>query len=344
VNGRTAWRLPAIVLPEGERRDLWVRDGSLTSTPVDDAPALPGRFALPGLVDAHAHLAVLNREPGDAATAARSLLILRQQGVLLVRDVGAPQSATLDLDPNPEFPILIAAGRWLAPEDRFYTPFHRPVPAGALVPAALTELARGAKWIKVIADWTTPELSYSAEVLRGLVERVHAAGARVAAHTQWAGVREIVAAGVDSIEHGCALDRDTLATMAARGVAWTPTLSAFNSPLPPDARPDLVERRGSVLDNYRAMIPAAHELGVPILAGTDTVGTVVDEVRQLIAYGLAPVAALRAATTDARRFLGAAGLEDGASADVVTFDDDPRDDPDVLRRPAAIILRGRRVA
>jgi imidazolonepropionase-like amidohydrolase len=341
---RVAWRLPATVLPDGERRDLWVRDGSLTSTPVDDAPALPGRFALPGLVDAHAHLAILNREPGDAATAARSLLILRQQGVLLVRDVGAPQSATLDLDPNPEFPILIAAGRWLAPEDRFYSPYHRPVPAGALVPAALTELARGAKWIKVIADWRTPELSYSAEVLRGLVDRVHAAGARVAAHTQWAGVREIVDAGVDSIEHGCALDRDTLVTMAARGVAWTPTLSAFNSPLPPDARPDLIERRGSVLDNYRAMIPVAHELGVPILAGTDTVGTVVDEVRQLIAYGLAPVAALRAATTGARRFLGAAELEDGASADVVTFDDDPRDDPDVLRRPTAIVLRGRRVA
>lgn len=344
MSGSIGWRLPAIQLPEGLERDLWIRDGAFTSTPVDDATPLPGRFALPGLVDAHAHVALFNRQPGDAATAARNLLVLREQGVLLVRDVGAPQSATLDLDPIPDLPILIAAGRWLAPEDRFYGPYHRPVPVEALVPSALTELARGAKWIKVIADWTTPELSYPVESLRGLVERVHAAGGRVAAHSQWSGVRDVVAAGVDSIEHGCALNRETLQTMAARGVAWTPTLSAFNAPLAADARADLVERRAAVLANYREMIPAAHGLGVPILVGTDTVGTVVDEIRQLIDYGLAPRVALAAATTAARTFLGAGALDDGASADVVTFDDDPREDPDVLRRPAAIVLRGRRLA
>jgi imidazolonepropionase-like amidohydrolase len=338
------WRLPGTLLPDGERRDLWIHDGVFSAATVDDAEPLPGRFALPGLVDAHAHVTLVNRQPADAAAGARHLLDLRDQGVLLVRDVGAPQSATLDLEPNPELPVLQAAGRWLAPEDRFYPPFYHPVPVGALIPSALTEIARGARWIKVIADWTTPELSYPIDALRGLVERAHVAGARVAAHTQWQGVAEVVAAGVDSIEHGCRLDPATLAVMAERGVAWTPTLSAFNAPLAADARPDLVERRESVLANYREAIPAASRLGVTILAGTDTFGTVVDEVRQLIAYGLAPVAALRAASTEARRFLGSSSLEDGAPADVVTFDEDPRDDPEVLRRPVAVVLRGRRVA
>jgi imidazolonepropionase-like amidohydrolase len=91
------------------------------------------------------------------------------------------------------------------------------------------------------------------------------------------------------------------------------------------------------------MIPLAARLGVALLAGTDTVGTVVDEVRQLVDYGLEPVDALRAASTAARAFLGEPGLDDGAAADLVTFDDDPRDDPGVLARPAAVVLNGRRV-
>ena len=45
-----------MLLPEGDQRDLWVLDGRFTREPVDDAAPLPGRFALPGLVDAHAHM------------------------------------------------------------------------------------------------------------------------------------------------------------------------------------------------------------------------------------------------------------------------------------------------
>jgi imidazolonepropionase-like amidohydrolase len=339
-----AWRLPPILLPDGEERPLWINDGLFTTTSVPRAPALPGRFALPGLVDAHAHITLVDHQPADAAAGAGNLLRLRDQGVLLVRDVGSPQSATLDLEPHPELPTLLAAGRWHAPEGRFYGPYHRPVPAEALTPSALTEMARGATWVKVIADWTTPELSYPVEALRAMIERVHAAGGRVAAHTQWQGVREIVDAGVDSVEHGCRLDPDTLEVMARRGVAWTPTLSAFNAPLAPDARPDLMERRDEVLANYREMLPIADRVGVTILAGTDTVGTVVDEIRQLIDYGLTPVAALRTGTTAARAFLGRPALEGGAPADVITFEADPREDPEVLRWPVAVVLGGRRFA
>jgi imidazolonepropionase-like amidohydrolase len=339
-----AWQLPPVLLPDGEERPLWIRDGAFTAERVPRAPLLPGRFALPGLVDAHAHITVANGEPADAATGARNLLRLRDEGVLLVRDVGSPQSATLDLETGSELPTLLAAGRWHAPEGRFYERYHRPVPAEALVPSALTELARGATWIKVIADWTTSELSYPIDALRAMIERVHAAGGRVAAHTQWQGVSELVYAGIDSVEHGCRLDEATLGVMAERRIAWTPTMSAFARPLAADARPDLVERREAVLANYRTMLPTAERLGVAVLAGTDTIGTVVDEIRSLIEFGLSPRAALRAATTTAREFLGRASLEAGGPADVITFEDDPREDPDVLRWPVAVVLGGRRFA
>jgi imidazolonepropionase-like amidohydrolase len=344
------WKLPAVLLPDGDERDVWVEGGRFTSAPVAGAETLPGRFALPGLVDAHAHLGLGNRvnasddrQPSDPGVVVANLTAWRQQGVLLIRDVGAPASVTLDVRPDSTLPTLLAAGRWHAPEGRFFPAYHDPVPADRLVESASAEIARGARWIKIIADWTTPELSYDLATIRELVDAVHAAGARVAAHTQWEGVADLVAAGVDSVEHGCRLDGTTLAAMAERGTAWTPTLMAFNGPLPDDASPERRKRAADIHDNYRAMIPVAHQLGVTILAGTDTAGTVADEVRQLIDFGLTPIEALRSGTTAARAFLGAPSIEDAAPADVITFDADPRDDPDVLRTPSSIVLRGVRV-
>jgi imidazolonepropionase-like amidohydrolase len=339
----TTWRLPRVVLPDADEDQLWVAAGRLTKTPVDGAAALPGQFTLPGLVDSHAHLSVTHGGPGDAATATANLRELREQGVLLIRDVGAPRSVTLDLRPGADGPMLLVAGRFHAPRDRFYAAFHDPVPPEELIKSALAEIARGASWIKVVADWRSPELSYDADLLRRLVDAVHAAGARVAAHTQWEVVRDVVAAGIDSVEHGFRLDPETLGAMGNRGVAWTPTLTALNSPVPPDAAPERREFIGRAREEVRALVPVARANGVTVLAGTDTYGTIVDEVRWLVDYGLSPTEALRAATTAARAFLRQPSLEDGAPADVITFDADPREDPAVLASPAAILLRGRRI-
>ena len=294
-------------------------------------------------MDAHAHVALADWQPVDAPRAAAALRALGAHGVLLVRDVGAPYSVTLDIAQEARLPRLIAAGRWLAPRGRFFESFHDPVQPDALIAAALAEIARGATWIKVVADWAADELSYDPDSQHGLVEAVHRAGARVAAHVQWSGVQDVVATGVDSIEHGCSLDDGTIEVMAARGVAWTPTLTAFNQPLRADASPELHERQKNWLDNYRALLTPAAARGVTILAGTDTAGTLVDEIRHLIAFGLTPVQALRAATTDARAFLGVPSIGAGAPADVVTFEEDPREDPAALTRPAAVVLGGVRI-
>jgi imidazolonepropionase-like amidohydrolase len=127
-------------------------------------------------------------------------------------------------------------------------------------------------------------------------------------------------------------------------MAWTPTLTGFLEPLPADTPPERRALFSGILDNFRELMAPAAARGITILAGTDLAGSLVDEIRHLIAFGLTPTQALRAATTDARTFLGAPGLDAGAAADVVTFDDDPRDDPEVLERPAAVVLGGVRIA
>ena len=58
--------------------------------------------------------------------------------------------------------------------------------------------------------------------------------------------------------------------------------------------------------------------------------------------GLPAEYALGAASWRAREWLGwNAGLDEGAPADFVVYDRDPRDDLSVLSRPKRVVLRGR---
>ena len=83
---------------------------------------------------------------------------------------------------------------------------------------------------------------------------------------------------------------------------------------------------------------------VRILAGTDASelhGRVAAEVRALAEAGLPSRDALGAASWTARAFLGLGGLEEGALADAVAYDWDPRSDLGVLDSPLRVILGGR---
>jgi hypothetical protein len=60
-----------------------------------------------------------------------------------------------------------------------------------------------------------------------LVETVHAAGARIAAHSTTRHVTGLISAAVDSVEHGPALDESDLDNLGAGQGAWTPTLCAM---------------------------------------------------------------------------------------------------------------------
>jgi imidazolonepropionase-like amidohydrolase len=164
--------------------------------------------------------------------------------------------------------------------------------------------------------------------------------ARIAAHVTTELVAELVRLGVDSIEHGTAVTDDVVEEMARRGTAWTPTLSATLSlpDDPPEARQLLVAERR---ERFSDLLPKAVRAGVPVLTGSDVVGSVAGEVAMLVGCGLEPIDALRAATTTAVGFLGADAGE--APPSVVTYAEDPRDDPAVLARPAAAVIGGIRV-
>jgi imidazolonepropionase-like amidohydrolase len=353
-----SWFVHAVPLPDGDRPvDLWVDDGGcLAAEPVPGAERLPGRFVAPGLVDAHAHPTVTAAPDGPTAVdSAAALDVLAQwaaAGVCLVRDAGSPGGLVLTLGTGPGMPRLQAAGRFLAPPGRYF-PALLPegVPQERLTELALDELARGGRWVKVIADFPPvtdgvpagpPETTYSAEAIEAMVAAVHAAGGRVAAHATSDRVSQLIQAGVDSIEHGTAMDEQALLQMARTGSAWTPTLSAVlgvSGTAPEAARHRAAEYR----HRLRELLPFAHRLGVPVLAGTDTAGTLVGEIALLAECGLEPAAALGAATTTAYRFLGESFAAAGQPTTLVSYQDDPRDDLAVLSSPSAIVIDGVRV-
>jgi imidazolonepropionase-like amidohydrolase len=252
---------------------------------------------------------------------------------------------TLELGSGPGMPVLQAAGRFLAPAGRYF-PELLDVPVGEadLVGAALVEIGRGAGWVKVIADFpdlaagTDTQATYRTEAIAQLVAAAHAAGARVAVHATLPDAGQLVAAGVDSIEHGFRLDERAIHALADRGTAWTPTVAALGALLDaPDLTPGrrrLREGRARVAE----LLPVAARLGVPVLAGTDVTGSIPREVALLAQMGLEPKDALAAASTWPRRFLGAA-----ATADLVTYQHDPREDPGQLAHPAAAVAGGTRL-
>jgi imidazolonepropionase-like amidohydrolase len=339
------WVFDGIGLPAGEQVHLEAGSG--------DPEVLPGRFALPGLVDSHCHLTFGIGERGpmllDEAAARAMLDDLAQAGVSAVRDVGGDRSVTLKLAANPEDgrPLILAAGRFVAPEGKYFPGMYEPVPAEHLVAAVEAELDDGATWIKLVGDFPavgpdgpirgsamTP--NYEIDAVKEMVAAVHARGARVAAHTQSDLVSELIRAGIDSVEHGTVITAEDLEVLGARGGAWTPTLSASGPPNPNDT-PERLEKRRVHSEHMTAMLPLARQYGVQVLAGSDVVGTVAGEIDQLVKHGLTVTQALEAATTSATEFLGLTG------DDLVTYDADPSEHPDVLASPAAVVLRGHRV-
>jgi imidazolonepropionase-like amidohydrolase len=69
-------------------------------------------------------------------------------------------------------------------------------------------------------------------------------------------------------------------------------------------------------------------------------GLVAGEVAELVTAGIPPVEALSATTWGAREWLGRPGLDEGAPADLVVYEEDPRADVRVLAAPRRVVVDG----
>lgn len=356
----TLERNVSVLIRDGRIAYLGPRDGEPDPRGAEVLEAA-GATAVPGLVDCHAHFTGLgganwiarfsDPEPELLARGPRNARALVRMGILTARDVGAPRALNLrlrdELRGRRDAPTIVAAGTWIAKRDR-YVPFAVQVDsAEALRDAALAQLEAGADLVKVAVDDSKGEPTFSVSELRLMVEAVHARGAKVAAHSQGAGAGPAAEAGVDSVEHGFAVDADAASKMRGR-TALVTTLSVPASVLTftdtvggevygPDRRRRTIER----LERAFAAVRAARAAGVRIATGSDfgggsvRAGHLAWEVELLVRAGLEPHEAVSAATWVGGELLGlpdAGRLREGGPADLVLVHGDPLSDPASLWR------------
>ncbi|MFS8101052.1 amidohydrolase family protein [Lentzea alba] len=347
--------LRGVVLPDGEPRDLWVVNGRVRTQPVPGATTVvDGGFLVPGLVDAHCHVGLGPQGGVELPEAVEQAVTDRDAGTLLIRDCGSPIDTT-PLQERLDLPRIIRAGKHIARPKR-YIPYISVEVENDLVSAVAEQAAQGDGWVKLVGDWIDrgegdlAPLWTDAE-LADAIKVAHDAGARVTAHVFGEdALPGLINAGIDCIEHGTGLTDDTISLMASRGTALVPTLINIET-FPGIA--DKASKYPKYADHMRALharvsttVASAIEAGVPVYAGTDAGGgirhgRIVDEIAALHRVGMSPVDAIGAASWNARSWLGFPSLTEGAAADIVVYDEDPRLDLDVLRSPRMIMLRGR---
>ena len=339
-------RIRGFALPDGDAVDLYADGDRWTTDPVAAAELVAEGWLLPGLVDAHTHPGAEARgQPLDEALLRKDLGQHVAAGVTMIRAPGLAGDPPDWFGRDDDVPRALHAGRWIAQHGQFFDGWARRADHAELPGLAAAQAARTG-WAKIIADWGPEDDPLPVDVLRQVVAAVHAAGGRVAVHSQHAaGGAAAVEARVDSLEHGMCLDPGLLPRLAAQGTALTPTLSVITDSLASmRLRPDGPRKAWYVAGAtvHGQLAAAAAEAGVTLLAGTDSRphGRIAREIRALTEAGVPPHQAIGAASWAARSYLGLGGLTAGAPADAVIYDADPRTDLSQLAAPRAVVLRG----
>ena len=347
---------PILTSAEREHRGLWSVDGVLTFRRPAAAPDLVlDGWVIPGLVDVHCHIGLGPGGDVPEHVAEEQATTDRDAGTLLVRDAGAVHD-TRWLQQRTDLPRIIRAGRHIARTGRYLRGFAVEVEPENLVEAVRKQALAGDGWVKLVGDWIDRGAgdlapSFPAAVLKDAVRAAHDEGARVTAHCFAEDtLDDMLDAGIDCIEHGTGLLPRHLPRFVEQGVPIVPTLINIAT------FPEIAAQAAAKFPRYAAHMRAlwerrserileAFEAGVSIYAGTDAGsvirhGRIADEIQALHAAGLPARAALDAGAWAARAWLGADAIAEGASADLLVCDEDPRARLETLGGPRHIVLRG----
>jgi len=361
-----------------------VEDGRIAS--VGPARGLPPNTVdlgdatlMPGLVDAHVHLVWdASAEPHEVVEReSHALTVLRcaknaglhlRAGVTTVRDVGSADGLAVEIGRAVELGILsgprvVAAGRAIAMTGGHGWFLGREADGpDAVRRAAREEIKAGASCIKLMASGGvyghaeepgSPQLTV--EEMRPAVEEAHKAGRKAAAHAYSVeAINNALEAGVDSVEHGSFLDRETVGRMREQGTYLVPTMSVYAAMAekgPGLGSPEYITRKtAEVLEAGGDAFRLALEAGVPVAAGTDCGapghphGTLPEELRLMVEAGATPQQALRFGTSAAAELLGlgdeVGALEPGKRADLLAVAGDPTLDIRALREVRLVLRDG----
>ena len=233
-----------------------------------------------------------------------------------------------------------------------------------LVKAVRKQISLGADWVKILISGgiatdggAIAKALMTPEEISAVVDAAHRFGVKVAAHSGSSAATAVaIGAGVDSIEHGYMLDRSVLKKMASAGTWLVPTIVVSQPATQPffeaiGSPKWYLDRRNSVGKIHWESLRIAIDEDVNIALGTDQLpnepndGTsaTVREAEYYVEAGMTPLRALRAATIEPAKMLGAdneiGSLEVGKYADILAISADPVADIGALRT-ISVVMKG----
>ena len=343
---------------------------------------LAGTTLIPGLIEGHSHMLLhpynetpwndqvlfesLGERVARATVHARNTLMA---GITTARDLGSEGAGYADVGlkaaidkgiiPGPRLlvagPAIVATGSYGpkgAPENDLPLGAQEADGYDGLVRAAREQIGKGADWVKVYADYRwgpdgEARATFTTEELALLVSVAESSGRHVVAHASTVeGMERAALAGVRTIEHGDAGTLETFELLAERNVAFCPTVAAGDAILQysgwrrgADPEPERIRAK-------RASFEAAMRSGVQLCFGGDvgvyTHGDNVRDLELMVAYGLAPDAALHIATAGNADIFDLADrgrIRPGLLADLVAVRGDPTRNVGALRE-VVLVMKG----
>ena len=364
---------------EGERITEVGKEEEIPKEDVDVTIDANGKYLMPGLIDNHVHIFNAGYCPREAygepltyagIIALNNLRSALQSGITTVRDVASGHvNIALKTAIERELavgPRCFVAGKGICmtgghghSDNQFGVGANEVDGIDEILTAIREDKKAGADLIKILTSHRSDNPEFTQEELDVAVKESHRFGMKVACHAgNYVTTKMASIAGVDTIEHGIAIEKETADLMVENDVGLVPTLWVLN-----DIRKDTEERKNKyqrigeyvlheelmeetistydiILDRLPETMENVLEKDIKIGAGTDNVrwntpfAMLHEEIRYLTEYGLSNKEALQSATKTGAELLGEAEnlgtIEPGKFADMIMVKENPLEDIKVL--------------
>lgn len=370
-----------------------VKAGYLKPAATDALIDLRGYTVLPGLMDMHTHFSSQmsassygeGQRLNEADFALRGAVFAEKtlmSGFTTVRELGDSHHISVALrkaiaQGYVKGPRIYAAGKSLATTGGHADPTNGlayallgdPGPKQGVIngaddarKAVRQRYKEGADLIKVTATGGVLSVAksgmnpqFTTEELEAIVSTARDYGFKVAVHAHGKeGMERAIKAGVDSVEHGTYMDKDTMALMKKHGTYYVPTISAgkwVQDKAQIDGFfPELVRPKAATIGPLiQQTFAQAYQAGVKIAFGTDAgVGAHGENWREFVYMteaGMPAMAAIQAATIEGAKLLGIeqelGSIRAGKLADIIAVPGDPLQDISVMGQVSFVMKAGK---